>query len=85
MRRNRKAGQRLRQLRKDLNLSMRDVHERSDKLASRKRNSDFRLAPSRLSDIECRGIVPNIFRLFALANAYDLPIQRLLALYDLEE
>jgi len=84
MRRNRKAGQRLRQLRKELNLSLRDVYEKSKKLALRNRNPDFRLLPSRLSEIECRGIVPNIYRLCSLANAYGIPMKRLLALYDLE-
>jgi hypothetical protein len=68
-----------------LGLTLRDVHKRTERLASSKRNPKFIIRPSRLSEIEMRGVIPTIHRLCSLCCAYRVPIHELLAIYDLEE
>ena len=38
---------------------MRDVEAASGRIAARHGNEDFAISPSRLSDIETKGILPN--------------------------
>ena len=56
------SGQNLRLLREQLGLTMRDVENASAKIAQKYGNDEFVIAPSRLSDLETKGIVPNIYR-----------------------
>jgi transcriptional regulator with XRE-family HTH domain len=81
----RKAGHKLREIRKHLGLTLRDVHKLTEGLASSKRNPKFIIRPSRLSEIEVKGVIPTIHRLCSLCCAYRVPLQELLAIYDLEE
>ncbi len=76
-------GKKLRRLREDLGLTLRDVHRASLRLASKYRNSRLILSPGRLSMIETRNEVPSIFRLFALATIYHRDIKELLTIYGL--
>jgi len=66
------AGQKLRQARDRLNLTIRDVEEASRKIASRHRNEEYIIGLSRLSEIENKGTVPTIYRLYALCAIYRL-------------
>ena len=61
------AGQRLRALREQLGLTIRDVEAASVRIASKHSNEDFALSLSRLSDIETKGILPSLYRLYSLA------------------
>ena len=61
------AGQQLRVLREKLGLTMRDVEIASSALAAKRGNDDFSLTLSRLSDIETKGVIPSIYRLYSLA------------------
>lgn len=81
------AGQRLRALREQLGLTIRDVEGASARIAARHSNEDFAISPSRLSDIETKGILPNIYRLYSLSVIYRRDIRELLAWYgiDLDE
>ncbi len=60
------AGKSLRTLREKLGLTMRDVENSSARVADKYRNEEFSIPPSRLSDIETKGILPSIFRLYTL-------------------
>jgi hypothetical protein len=55
------GGQRLRALRETLGYRMRDVELASNQIAQRFASEEFAIPPSRLSDIETKGIIPSIF------------------------
>jgi hypothetical protein len=63
---------------------MRDVEMASSQIAQRFSNEEFAIPPSRLSDIETKGIVPSIFRLYSFAAIYRREYRELLSFYGLE-
>ncbi len=65
-------GLRLRQARERLGLTYRDVERASYELAERRGRPDFILHISRLADIENRGVVPGLHKLYTLAAIYRL-------------
>lgn len=76
-----KAGQKLRAVREQLGMTIRDVETASGRIADRHGNEDFALSLSRLSDIETKGVVPSIYRLYSLAVIYRLELRELLDWY----
>src|SRR5208282_3312373 len=78
------GGQRLRTLRETLGYRMRDVELASNQIARRFESEEFAIPPSRLSDIETKGIIPSIFRLYSLAAIYRREYRELLSFYGLE-
>ena len=78
------GGQRLRTLRENLGYRMRDVELASNQIAQRFQSDEFTIPPSRLSDIETKGIVPSIFRLYSFAAIYRREYRELLSFYGLE-
>lgn len=78
------GGQRLRALRETLGYRMRDVELASNQIARRFENEEFAIPPSRLSDIETKGIIPSIFRLYSFAAIYRREYRELLSFYGLE-
>ena len=78
------GGQRLRALREALGYRMRDVELASNQIAQRFASEEFSIPPSRLSDIETKGIVPSIFRLYSFAAIYRREYRELLSFYGLE-
>jgi transcriptional regulator with XRE-family HTH domain len=74
-------GQQLRRVREQLGLTMRAVETASNELAGRHSNHEFAIPPSRLSDIETKGIVPSIYRLYSLALIYRLDLGEILCWY----
>jgi len=74
-------GHKLKQIRERLGLRYRDVEEFSQQIADRRRNSEFLIPISRLSDIENRGVVPGIFKLYSLCAIYRLDIGEVLKWY----
>src|SRR3989442_10615682 len=64
------AGNNLRASRERLGLTMRDVESASMRLAARHGNDEFVINPGRLSDIETKGLVPGVYRLYTLAIVY---------------
>ncbi len=63
---------------------MRDVELASNQIAQRFQSEEFAIPPSRLSDIETKGITPSIFRLYSLAAIYRREYRELLSFYGLE-
>lgn len=77
-------GQRLRALRDQFGLTIREVENASIRIAAKRQNDDFIIPLSRLSDIETKGIVPSIFRMYSLAIIYRRDIRDLLAWYGVD-
>jgi len=77
-------GFHLRTLREQLGLTMRDVETASARVAGRHGNDDFGISLSRLSDIETKGIVPSIYRLYSLAVIYRYDFRELLGWYGID-
>ena len=78
------AGQRLRALREQLGLTIRDVEAASLRIAGKHNNEDFALSLSRLSDIETKGILPSLYRLYSLAVIYRRDIRELFDWYGID-
>ena len=78
------GGQKLRALRESLGYRMRDVELASNQIAQRFENEEFAIPPSRMSDIETKGIIPSIFRLYSFAAIYRREYRELLSFYGLE-
>ena len=78
------AGQRLKRERERLNLRYRDVEEASIKIAARHKNYEFVIALSRLADIENKGTVPSIYRLYSLCAIYRLDLSEVLDWYGIQ-
>lgn len=78
------VGQKLKQARERLNLRYRDVEEASIQIAERHGNDEFVIALSRLSDIENKGTVPTIYRLYSLCAIYRLDLLEVLGWYRVD-
>jgi transcriptional regulator with XRE-family HTH domain len=74
-------GLRLKQARERLNLTYRDVAEASLQIAYRHNHDEFQIALSRLSDIENKGTVPSIYRMYSLCTIYRKEISEVLDWY----
>ena len=78
------AGERLKRVRDRLNLTIRDVEEASRKIATRHKNDEFVVGLSRLSEIENKGTVPTIYRLYSLCSIYRLDMLAVLEWYAVD-
>lgn len=78
------AGQKLKRARERLNLRYRDVEEASAKIAARHKNDEYTIALSRLSDIENKGTVPSIYRLYSLCAIYRLDLSVVFDWYGIQ-
>jgi transcriptional regulator with XRE-family HTH domain len=78
------AGQKLKRARERLNLRYRDVEQASIHIAELRKNSEFAIALSRLSDIENKGTVPTIYRLYSLCAIYRLDMADVLEWYGVD-
>src|ERR1700745_784567 len=78
------GGQSLRLLREQLGLTMRDVETASAAIATKHKSEEFAIPPSRLSDIETKGVVPSIYRIYSLSIVYRRDVRELLALFGVD-
>jgi transcriptional regulator with XRE-family HTH domain len=81
---NMNPGPQLRARREALGLSLREVESASVAIAQRYGNQEFALPLSRVSDIETKGILPSIYRLYSLAAIYRCELGELLAWYGVD-
>lgn len=79
-----KGGDALRDLRESLGLTLREVEAASIRLGEIHGNPDIALPISRISDIETKGTIPSIFRLYAFAVIYRTSLQELLSHFGLD-
>jgi transcriptional regulator with XRE-family HTH domain len=77
------AGQKLRRIRERLNLRVRDVELASLKIADKYHNDEFAVLINRVSEIENRGLVPTLFKLYSLCAIYRQDFQEVLAWYGI--
>jgi len=75
------AGQRLRRVRERLYLRVRDVELASQKIADKYHNDEFLVLINRLSEIENKGLLPNIYKLYTLCTVYRLNLQEVMEWY----
>ena len=78
------AGRDLRKIRDRLGLTMRDVETASQSISERRGSDEYLIPPSRLSDIETKGVVPSVYRFYSLAAIYHWPVRALLLLYGID-
>ena len=78
------VGQRLRQLREQLGYTIRDVEAASLRVATKHQNDDFAIPLSRLSDIETKGVIPSIYRLYSLSVIYRRDVRELLGWFGVD-
>src|SRR5208283_5872700 len=78
------AGKSLRTLREKLGLTLRDIEASGARMAEKYRNDEFSIPASRLSDIETKGVLPSIFRLYTLAVIYRRDLHELMAWYGVD-
>jgi transcriptional regulator with XRE-family HTH domain len=76
-----RPGEKLRQAREKLKLTYRDVVGASQKIAMRRNSEEFAVALSRLADIENKGTLPTIYRLYTLCAIYRLDWKEVLRWY----
>lgn len=79
------AGRHLRRLREQLRLKYRDVEEASKKIAGKHGNREFVIGLSRLADIENKGTLPSVFRLYSLCTIYGIGLSEVLGLYGVKQ
>ena len=78
------AGKKLRELREQMGLTLRDVEVSSTSLAESRGIEEFVINPSRLSDIETKGVIPSIYRIYTLSVIYRADFTELLKLYGVD-
>lgn len=78
------AGQKLKRSRERLGLKYRDVEEFSQQIADKKKNNEYIVTISRLSDIENRGAVPSIYKLYSMGVIYRIELGELLTWYGVQ-
>lgn len=76
-----RPGERLKRVRERLRLTFRDVEHASLKVAARRGNDQFIVALSRLADIENKGTLPTIYRLYTLCAIYRLDFNEVMEWY----
>jgi transcriptional regulator with XRE-family HTH domain len=81
---NASTGMRLRQLRENMGLTIRDVESASQRIAARTGKPEYCIPLSRLSDIESKNVVPGIHKLCSLALIYRRPLNQLLSFFEID-
>jgi len=76
-----RPGEKLKRVRERLKLTYRDVEQASQVIARRRGNEDFAVPLSRLADVENKGTLPSIFRLYTLCAIYRLDLDEVLGWY----
>jgi transcriptional regulator with XRE-family HTH domain len=78
------AGQKLRRVRERLKLTYRDVEQATQKIAQLHGNYEYSIGLSRLADIENRGTLPSVFRLYSLCAVYKIDFGKVLGWYGID-
>jgi transcriptional regulator with XRE-family HTH domain len=77
------AGQRLKAVRKSLGLSTRDVQAKSEQFSANKRNGEYHISHTWITDIEQGRFVPGIFKMYALSAILKLSIAEIASLFGM--
>ena len=76
-----RAGEKLKRIREKLRLTYREVEQASQQVARQRGSDEFAIALSRLADIENKGTVPTIYRLYSLCAIYRLDLAEVMGWY----
>jgi transcriptional regulator with XRE-family HTH domain len=76
-----RPGEKLKRVRERLTLTYRDVEQASRQIATRRGSDSFAIALSRLADIEHKGTIPTIHRIYTLCAIYRLDYEEVLRWY----
>ncbi len=77
-------GRQLRRIRERLRLKYRDVEEASQQISKNRGSQEFQVGLSRLADIENKGTLPSLYRLYSLCAIYGLDFQTVLTWYGID-
>jgi transcriptional regulator with XRE-family HTH domain len=77
-------GRRLRRIREQLRLKYRDVEEASQQIARIRGSQEFSVGLSRLADIENKGTIPSLYRLYSLCVIYGISFQTVLTWFGID-
>lgn len=78
------AGHRLRELREELRLTLKDVETLSRRIAEARQNPEFFFSAGRLSQIENSNSLPSLYKLATLSEIYKARYDELLRIYGIE-
>ena len=76
-----RAGEKLKRAREALKLTFRDVEQASQEIAFRRGSDEFAVPLSRLADIENKGTLPTIYRIYTFCAIYRLDFDEVLRWY----
>jgi transcriptional regulator with XRE-family HTH domain len=81
------AGERLQDIRFRLGLTVRDVAERSQRIAREESKEEFEISSAWLAEVENSDGIPSVYKLYSLSVIYHIKFSDLLLLYgvDLEK
>jgi len=79
------SGERLRLVRNAHNFTLREVARAARHIADRQQNEEFAVSPGRLSEIETKGVVPSIYRLYSLALIYKVDFREILSWFGIPQ
>jgi len=76
-------GQQLRAIREALGLTLKDVESASAVIAEKYNNQEYAIPASRLSEIETKGMLPSIYRVYSLALLYRKTVEEILSVFGI--
>lgn len=78
------AGEKLRKARERLNLRVREVELASQRIAEKYHSLEFAVLINRISEIENKGLVPSVYKLYSLSAIYRLDFSEVLEWYGID-
>jgi len=78
------TGQRLRALREEHHLTLKDVERRSRLIAESRRNPEYLFTAGRLSQVENSSSLPSLYKLASLSEIYEVPYAELLHVFGID-
>ncbi len=78
------VGQRLREVREKLSLTLRDVETQSRRIAEGRQNVEYLFTAGRLSQVENSNSLPSLYKLASLSEIYQISYAELLRFYGIE-
>lgn len=78
------TGQRLRAIREDHHLTLKDVERRSRLIAESRHNPEYLFTAGRLSQVENSSSLPSLYKLASLSEIYEVHYAELLHVFGIE-
>ena len=78
------TGQRLRQIREELGLTLKEVEKLSQCLAEKTQIMDYLITAGRVSQVEDNNCLPSVYELATLSFIYKLPLAEMFRIYGID-